>query len=260
MKHSTAHWLFLAALCFGPVSAALCTSSAVRASDQQEIAIEKVFVPLNAYDDNQTVMIRAEGRLPDPCYVLGMSEVRVLPARVVEIHQYAWRRDDGVCSTRDDLPETPFSEDVPLGRLSAGEYKIIEHPSEGAETFRIFNVAKAAIGTRDDLRFADVTQISIPDVAVDGQDARARVSGILASSCDTISDLQIERQNDVILLRPVERSIAQTVGEQKGGCAYVLKSFSLEVDLGRLPPGEYMVLVHGGNGHVVQQTFHVFNE
>ena len=127
------------------ISSPLLCSGVAKAVDQEEVPVEKVFVPSVGYDDNDNVVIRVEGTLPDPCYVLGKTEVKALPNNTFEVHQYAWRRDTGVCAGGDDLAESPFSEDVTLGRLSVGDYKVVQHPSDDQTTFRTFNVAKAKV-------------------------------------------------------------------------------------------------------------------
>ena len=143
-----------------------------KAIDQEEVPVEKVFVPAHGYDDNDNVVIRVEGTLPDPCYVLGNTEIKALADNMFEVHQYAWRRDKGVCSGSDDLYESSFSEDVSLGRLNLGEYKIVQHPADDKTTFRPFSVAKAKMNTLDDFNYANVSQVSVPDVIPAGQERK----------------------------------------------------------------------------------------
>ena len=233
------------------VASPLVCLGIAKAMEQEEVPVEKVFVPALGYDDNDNVVIRVEGTLPDPCYVLGNTEVKVLPDKTFEVHQYAWRRDSGICAGRDDLEESPFSEDVSLGQLTAGDYRIAQHPADAQTTFRPLNVAKSVVGTMDDFNYANATQVSVPDVVLASQDVIATVTGTLASSCNLITDVKVERQGDVFVVRPIEA--------KKGDCGYILKYFKKEVSLGKLPVGEYMIHVRAKNGRAVERTFQVLS-
>ena len=103
----------------------------------------------------------------------------------------------------------------------------------------------------DDFNYANVTDVSVPDVVLSNEDVKATVSGTLSSSCNSISDVKVERQGDVFVIRPIE--------QQKGDCGYVLRFFSKEVDLGKLPVGEYMIHVRAKNGRAVERTFQVLS-
>jgi hypothetical protein len=222
-----------------------------RAGDQEEVSVEKVFVPATGYDDNDNVVVRVEGTLPDPCYVLGNTEIKALANNTYEVHQYAWRRDTGVCAGNDDLYETSFSEDASLGRLSVGDYKILQHPTDDQTTVRAFSVSEAKMSTMDDFNYAKVTQVSVPDVIPAGQDVKVTISGTLSSSCNVISNVKIERQNDVFVVQPIEL--------EQGDCGYTLQFFTKDIDLGQLPAGEYMIHVRAKNGRVVERTFVVLS-
>lgn len=236
---------------FGIISA-FATSwgqTSAYATELEEVAIEKVMVPSSGYDDNDNVVILVEGTLPDRCYVLGKTEVQSLPDNTFEVRQYAWRREGGICSGRDDLDESPFSVDVSLGRLNAGDYKVVQHPQEGQTTFRSFNVSKALLTSMDQLNYANVTEVTVADAVMVGQNVRVTLRGILASSCNVVSEVKVERQGDVFVLLPIE--------VQKGDCGYVLRNFSREVDLGKLTEGEFLVHVRAKNGRAVQRTVSV---
>jgi hypothetical protein len=222
------------------------------AVDLEEVPVEKVFVPARGYDDNDNVVIRVEGTLPDPCYVLGNTSIKVLPDKTFEVHQFAWRRNTGVCAGSDDLPESDFSEDVSLGQLNIGDYKVIQHPSEDQTTFRSFSIAAAKVNALDDFNYANVTQASVSDVISAGTEVKVTFSGTFSSSCNSISAIKVEQQADVFVVRPIE--------QQGGDCGYILKSFTQEVDLGVLPQGEYMVHIRAKNGRAVERTFLVLNE
>ena len=247
MKTNLTRLVMISALVISP----LAVSSLALAVDQEEVPVEKVFVPAKGYDDNDNVVIRVEGTLPDACYVLGNTEVKNLGNNTFEVHQFAWRRNTGVCAGGDDIEESSYSEDVTLGRLNAGDYKVVQHPGEDQTSFRPFTVAKATVSATDDFNYANVTQISVPDVVLANEDAKVTVSGTLSSSCNSITDVKVERQGDVFVIRPIEA--------QKGDCGYVLRFFTKVVDLGKLPVGEYMVHVRAKNGRAVEHTFQVLS-
>ena len=70
----------------------------------------------------------------------------------------------------------------------------------------------------DDFNYANITGVFVPDVVPAGQDVTATVSRTLSSSCNVISDVKVERQGDVFVVRPIE--------QQEGDCGYVLKYFT----------------------------------
>ena len=132
-----------------------------------EVPIQRVFFPATGYDNNDNVQIRIVGVLPDPCYVLGRQQVTqgASPDEWI-VHQFAWRRTTGICDTGDLLEETPFSEDVSLGRMKAGIHRI-GFLSDGSKVeFKPITVEPARVSTLDEMSYLNVSDLSLPAVVL----------------------------------------------------------------------------------------------
>lgn len=217
-----------------------------------EVPIQRIFFPATGYDNNDNVQIRVVGVLPDPCYVLGRQKITrgASPSDWI-VHQYAWRRNTGICDTGDLLEETPFSEDVSLGRMKAGIHRI-GFLSEGSKPeFKPITVEPARVSTLDDVSYLHVSDLSVPAVILQGKKAVMALGGILPNTCNQVTGaLAVQWQGDVAVIRPVE-----VLGG--GDCAKIVRTFELSLDLGLLPPGEYLIHVRSRGGKAVQKTFRV---
>jgi hypothetical protein len=233
-------------------AAPMLVAAAPSASDpeQVEVPVRRVMFPVRGYDDNDNVQLLVEGELPDPCYVLGRQRVDVDASGTITVHQLAWRRSGGACDSGDLLGTSPFSEEVSLGRLKAGQYRVAYAPDDQSQEFRDLSVGVAPVATMDDFNYARVTDLQVPDVVLQGQKAQVRLSGPFASSCNRLKEpVAVERIGDTFVIRPIEL--------QLGDCGWSLRTFVKTIDLGALPPGEYLVHVRSKNGRAVERTFSV---
>jgi hypothetical protein len=210
---------------------------------QEEVAVHKIFFPQTGYDDNDNIQVVIEGELPDPCYVLGKQSIVQDPLHhSITIHQYAWRRNTDICNTGDLLGESPFSEEVSLGKLKPGDYSVLS---------RNLHVETARMTAVDNLNYAQVTGMIMPDFLLPHQPLKLRISGSFSSSCSHLRlPLKVQKQGDVYVVLP------EVVNE--GECGHWPTYFEQEIDLGILPSGEYLVHVRSKNGRVVEKTVMVF--
>lgn len=217
---------------------------------QVEIPVRRVLFPVSGYDDNDNVQIIVEGDLPDPCYVLGKQSLSRDSAGAISVHQYAWRRQGDACDTGDLLGESPFSEEVSLGRLKAGDYSVAFSPDDAKTEYRKLHIDPARVSTTDAFNYARVSTLKTPDIVLEGQHAQIGLSGPLSSSCNKLKDpISVERQGDTIVILPVEIA--------GGDCGWSYRTFEKTIDLGVLPVGEYLVHVRSKNGKAVEKTFSV---
>lgn len=241
----TSKSLSILALCLAPLYAAAADNPA-----QVEVPVTRVMFPAKGYDDNDNVQIVIEGDLPDPCYVLGKQQISQDPSGVITVHQYAWRRQGDACDTGDLLGESPFSEEVSLGRLKPGDYRVAFVPDEDKVQYKPLRVDVATMSATDDFNYARVTTLKVPDVVLEGQHAQIAISGPFSSSCNKLKEpIGVERVGESLVIRPIEINL--------GDCGWVLRTFDKAIDLGVLPPGEYLVHVRSKNGKAVEKTFKV---
>jgi DNA gyrase inhibitor GyrI len=224
---------------------------------REEIPVRAVLFPATGFDDNDNVRILIEGVLPDACYVLGDRTVSINPhTRKVMIRQYAWRQTTGACASGDLLTEGDFSEEVSLGRLPAGEYRVAHYPTgNGAATWRSLKVAVAQASTIDNAIYARVTSIDVPDLALATDNVRVRITGLLTSDCFQLGEpLSVQQVEDTFVILPVENRKFDCISAPTPQMGRV---FDRTLELGRLPPGRYLVHVRSNNGQVVERAFSV---
>jgi hypothetical protein len=141
------------------------------AFQETEMPLQKVFVPENGYGSNNNVQLTLDGDLPNSCYQLGKVKVETgIPgSNTFAVHQFADVEKDGVCADGQKLPPhlssmVPYTYDVSLGRLPAGDYKVLYNQSNGQPQTRIFRVYASKNISADDFPYAAVSTISMPDV------------------------------------------------------------------------------------------------
>jgi hypothetical protein len=212
---------------------------------QEEIEINKIFFPQTGYDDNDNIQVMVEGDLPDPCYVLGKQSIDHDPiSRKITVHQYAWRRNTDICNSGDLLGESPFSEEVSLGKLKSGDYVV---------NSRKLHVETARMSATDNLNYAQISGLGMPDFLPPNRHAMLKISGTFLTPCSHLRlPIAVQKQGDVFVILPEEVN--------PGTCGHWPTYFEQEIDLGVLPGGEYLVHIRSKNGRVVEKTLRVFKE
>jgi hypothetical protein len=217
-----------------------------------EVPVRRVFFPAQGYDNNDNIQIVIEGDVPDPCFVLGNPTVSRDAAGVITVHQFAWRRHNDVCNEGDLLGESPYSEEVSLGMLKAGDYRIAFSPDDDKTDYRKLHVEVAPVRTTDNFNYARVTSLQVRDVILEGDSVMVTLGGPFTESCNHLKEpVAFERLGDTIVIRPIELNL--------GDCGWSLHYFEKKIDLGVLPPGEYLVHVRSRNGKVIEKTFRVIH-
>ena len=145
------------------------------------------------------------------------------------------------------LGESPYSEEVSLGRLKTGDYQIAFTPDEDQTSYRTLHIDVAKVSATDEMNYARVSNLNVPDVVIEGQPARVTISGVYASPCDRLMDpMLVQKQGDTFVIRPVEVKTAD--------CNVNNRTYDKTLDLGVLTPGEYLIHVRSSNGKAVEKT------
>jgi len=222
-----------------------------------EIPVQRVFFADNGYDDHDTIQIRIEGELPDPCYELAGSTVSRDTAGNLLIHPRAWRHSSDECDTDDLLGQAPYSEDVSLGQLPTGDYNVAYAPEEGKTAYRKLHVAESArLGPTgiERMHYARTTDIVARQTVLQGQPVQVVLRGSLSTPCGRIQDLiAVLRFSDTFLIQPIEFASANCVASSPAADP----SYEKSLELGVLPPGEYLVQVRLPDGRFLDRTFTV---
>lgn len=230
-----------------------------RASDERlEIPVEVAFAPSVGFDDNDNVQSVLHGVLPNACYTLAEAKAEVRPGgNTIALHQYAVRSVDGICAEGAQLPPhmdmaIPFTKEVDVGRLQAGDYDLAYTTYGSRDKKRALNVGVAPTVTVDSLPYAGITNVHTDDLVAPATEIKAVLKGVLNSSCTSLDEyVRIEKEGDVFVVLP-------TIKVEKGVlCMQLLIPFEREITLGRAAPGKYLIHTRSQNGRAVNRVIEV---
>ena len=215
-----------------------------------EVPLEAVLAPYRGYDDTNNVEIVIHGNLPNTCYRVDSYKVETGADKVLHIHQFAVKKNDGVCGEDNALPEhlkmiSPFTNVASLGRLASGNYTYKYLDTEKKLSSRTFNVKEAHKTTVDDYPYAAVSNAMSLDVVKKGDPLHVTITGTYTNSCAYLDEdsFKIEKQDDVYVVLPI---LKMRTGMM---CAQSLTPFSKNVDLGKVDKsGHYLIHVRSMNG------------
>ena len=236
--------VFLSVLAFllGP-----SPSSATSPSDRQSVSLaieaREIYVPESLGDQEEAVVV-LDGSMPDSCYKLaGYSIHYAVATRTYEITQMA-RRLSGTC-----LPMTvPYSVDVHLGRLPAGQYRVA---AKGAKTVQL--IIEDADAEGPDLeQFAPVETARIDWDPVFGI-YLTELSGRFSNSCMTIGDVEVLGSGPTIEVWPF---LAMTQGTEPCREADIPFNWVARLPI-ELAVGRHLLHTKSMSGKSVNQMFTV---
>jgi hypothetical protein len=229
-------------------------------ADTIEVLLGHIFVPQTGYGSNNNVEITLDGYLPNSCYQLGRAVVQGDPrGRAFVVRQYAERETTGICAQGSSPPGrladvVPYTYDLSLGRLPAGNYTVSFDPGSSDPRSVEFNVYQSQQLTRDDLPYAPVTAVLVQDVNNGLYPVNVVLSGAFTSTCQTLSQIKITRESEVTVIQPILNDAGQAGG---GNCVPKLVPFQRTVAIGRFPEGRYAVHVRTMSGKSISHAFSI---
>ena len=215
-----------------------------------DVAPDRVFTPLG-FDDNDNAQIVLDGSLPDTCYKLGPTRIRVdHEAHKIFLRQQAFYYPGGWCAE----VRIPYVQTVDLGILKSGQYDIqVEQEGQKAKSFASLPVAIATTSSPDDFLYAPITEAHLERAPV-GMDASKPpfttlvLNGYFTSSCMVFQRVKMNvRTNNVIEVLPIVNM------ERATNCAQVTNEFSIQVSLKEIPTGRYLIHVRSLNGQSINR-------
>ena len=223
-----------------------------------EVLVEKVFVSPEGYDDNDNVQMVVHGHLPSLCY--GTLEPNFTvdhSKKVITVRQYATRLNFPECKNG----ETPraygqggmFSNELSVGQLEAGVYKVLFDNGETTLRDYTFNVGKSTTDSVDEFLYAPVYSAFIPDIIYETNNAEVVLSGILETSCLDLdpANIQVNKFSDVIVILP---RLTVLQGQE---CKKVEVPLQEVISLGPLVPGSYLIHIRSMTGRAINRVFKV---
>jgi hypothetical protein len=221
-----------------------------------EVPVEAALTPPKGFDDNDNVQIVLHGMLPNTCYEVG-EHVVDKAGGVMKIRQFAKRSSNAFCNQGGFIPEfmlaqVPFTNELSLGQLPAGEYQFEFNRDGAGATRRGLSVARSPVSTTDSLPYAAVTNAVVEDLLPAGQDLAVRLHGVLSSTCAQLDPSpRVERMGDVTVVLPTIRA------RQGVLCAQLVRPFILDVALGKREPGHHLIHVRSMSGRSVNRVVEV---
>lgn len=180
----------------------LFASAAIAQSGPQVIdaPISKIYIP-HGFDDNDNVGIVMHGKFSSTCYAIGQTETKVdHDAKLITVRATALYYTDVYCLQS----ITPFIQEVKVGVLEAGDYKVIYEVAE--EVSREFQIQERTTEAPDDYLYAPVENAYIDVNYATGKQVlklQGRFPHMLIG-CMVIQEIRTYKNpNDVLVVLPI---------------------------------------------------------
>jgi hypothetical protein len=187
----------------------------------------KIYIP-GGYDSNDLVQIVGEGYFPTSCYRPAPAHVRIDEVKkqiVLGPVAYSYR---GTC------PQVivPFQRVIVQGLNIIGE----------------LNIREATTSSADDYPYAPVSQAFFYQK---GATKHAIVNGTFTDDCQTLDQIKLTVEADVVVLQPIARI------ESRTDCKSGAFPFSKLVSADDVPPGRYLFHIRSLNGNAINSLLDV---
>lgn len=251
--------LFVVLAATGSVMLSVNPVEAKPEAEVVEVSVEALLAPKRGYDDNDNIQVILHGSLPNSCYSLDKHTAEKNEStNTWTIRQFATRIRDGICAQDSTIPEhmlmtVPFTTEISLGQLPAGNYSF-EFKLAGSDGgFRKIHIDEAATPTVDSLPYAAVSHALSADVLGANEEIVVTMNGVLNSTCTQLNDeVQIEKVGDVFVLLPT------VTVQHELMCVQALIPFQKTVNLGRVnQTGHYLVHIRSMSGKSVNRVVNV---
>ncbi|MGK5085399.1 hypothetical protein WDW37_19095 [Bdellovibrionota bacterium FG-1] len=217
--------------------------------ERVEVPIQRVFFLNQGLDDHEPIHIVIEGFLPDPCYVVETPPIELNPSTsILLLHAFAWRQETPLCQTGDLLEPQPFSLQVNLGRLQAGDYQVAFISAEGIQSLRPLHITPAQVNASALPPDAQIMTLQIKDLWLSTETIQIVLNGAKTRCSKFLHPAQIEKSNDVIAI-----TLPMT------HCSGPFKKFKKTIALRPLPGGRYLIQVRIPNSRSVEKPITVMS-
>ncbi|MEQ1877034.1 MAG: hypothetical protein ABL958_10340, partial [Bdellovibrionia bacterium] len=142
--------------------------------------IQTAHIP-NGFDSNDKVQVVIESYLPNPCYKVGPSKVKIDgPGRVVTIEQWVYRYPEMIC------PQVivPFAAVIDVGILTNDSYQVRDGASD--RVLGGIAIRKASNLGPDDYFYAPVA-----DARIDQPKKEIILEGVFTNECLACSEIKV---------------------------------------------------------------------
>lgn len=220
------------------------TTFADIADEVVDITPRNIFVP-QGFDDNDQIEVVSDGYLPDTCYRVRPTHVRVDVDKKRILVQPRAQVFPGVCM---DVT-VPFSTTVSLGfGIPAGNYEITTGKGEVKERLVVGEAQSIA---PDDYLYAPVDTATIR-TTTDGKQ-KAVLMGRFTSTCWVMDTTKITVTGKTLQVLPMMKELDKDPNGNQ--CKLQERPFEEIVELPALAKGRYLLHVRSLNGQSVNEVF-----
>lgn len=186
-------------------------------ASQVPLKIAKAYIP-TGFDDNDQSQLVVTGILPDTCYQLGPSGVKLdAQSKTFVLTQTSYVHE-GPC--RDVI--IPYTQVFDLGILDAGTYRIVD--SARNKELGKLEVVKAAKSSSDDFLYLPLTDVNLRKTG-EGK-FELSLEAKLTNRCTRFKEAIVRYVDDVIVVQPV--ATHETAGVR---CGTEFRRFQMSVKL-----------------------------
>lgn len=220
----------------------LALAGAAHADEPRSVGAANLYVP-QGYDDNDEIVVMVDGYLPSTCYQLANPKVTTDPStRIVTVDLKA-HVNTGTCF---NVP-VPFQQEVDLGSLPAGEWRVQTTVSSHSTSLAVVAASSSA---PDEHLYAPVDSVTVTFDKNEGRYS-AELTGDILATCLSFSETRVLDQGSVLVVLPI---LEQTSSE----CQPTSEHFSHKILLpNSLSPGHHLLHIRSLNGRGVNLLFDV---
>lgn len=164
--------------------------------------VDHVFVPAG-FDNNDNVEVVVTGFFPNPCYNRNDVKVKVVDD-LIKISVTASVKEDkgGLCAAM----IVPFKEDISVGNLQGGDYKIVVNEGTPFELKESIKIVEAASQNQDDHIYAMVDYIDLGFTG--GGLGDTRLIGWKPSDCLELDRVEYRSNGkDTVIVMPIMKKV-----------------------------------------------------
>lgn len=233
------------------------TALADHSGHKVEVSINQVYIAPTGYDDNDNIQLIIDGEFPSQCYQIANTSYSVdEDKKLILVRQIARLKDTTDCR-RNPLPDhlkypTRFSVEINLGVLVSGEY-VVSFKSRVNQKGEVkFKIEKAKTESTDEFIYAPVSDVFIPEMIYETQNAEVILTGVLDSLCLYWKEIDIDRFANIIVVMP-----KMQMASAPNQCRQSPEPLEKIVSLGEVKEGRYLLHVRSMSGKGINRMFSV---
>lgn len=166
--------------------------------------VDHVFVPAG-FDNNDNVEIVVTGHFPNPCYNRSGVKVKVIDDTIKVTISASVKEDKAnLCAAM----IVPFKEDIVVGNLQGGDYKIVVNEGTAFELKDKITIVEATSQNQDDHIYAMVNYIELGFTG--GGFGDARLVGWNPSDCLELDRVEYRSNGkDTVSIMPIMKKVRE---------------------------------------------------